>query len=77
VAEDVTQEENDLKQLVPMLDRCEEQAGRRPDEVLADAGYWSEGKPDPVPDGRGECSGQIDHRPRRGPGLDREPDLRV
>ena len=41
VAEDVTQEENDVKQLGPMLDRCEEQAGRRPEEVLADAGYWS------------------------------------
>jgi transposase len=42
VAEDVTQEENDVKQLGPMLDRCEEQAGQRPEEMLADAGYWSE-----------------------------------
>lgn len=42
VAEDVTQEENDVKQLGPMLDRCEEQAGQRPEVVLADAGYWSE-----------------------------------
>lgn len=42
VAWDVTQEENDVGQLGPMLARCEEQAGRKPDEVLADAGYWSE-----------------------------------
>ena len=42
VAQDLTQEENDVKQLGPMLARCEEQAGTRPDELLADAGYWSE-----------------------------------
>lgn len=42
VAADVTQEENDVKQLGPMLDRCEEQAGQRPEQLLADAGYWSE-----------------------------------
>jgi len=42
VAQGLTQEENDVKQLGPMLKRCEEQAGTRPGEVLADAGYWSE-----------------------------------
>lgn len=42
VACDVTQEENDVGQLGPMVARCEEQAGRRPNELLADAGYWSE-----------------------------------
>lgn len=42
VACDVTQEENDVHQLEAMLVRCEEQAGRRPAELLADAGYWSE-----------------------------------
>lgn len=42
VAQDLTQEENDVKQLGPMLKKCEEQAGTRPGEVLADAGYWSE-----------------------------------
>ena len=42
VAQDVTQEENDVRQLGPMLKRCEQQAGRRPSELLADAGYWSE-----------------------------------
>jgi len=42
VAQDVTQEENDVRQLGPMLKGCEEQAGGRPSEVLADAGYWSE-----------------------------------
>ncbi len=42
VAQDLTQEENDVRQLGPMLKRCEQQAGGRPSEVLADAGYWSE-----------------------------------
>ncbi|HWV57519.1 MAG TPA: IS1182 family transposase [Longimicrobiales bacterium] len=42
VAQDVTEEENDVGQLGPMLERCEAQAGRRPDACLADAGYWSE-----------------------------------
>ena len=42
VAHDVTQAENDFNQLAPMLQSCEEQAGRRPEEVLADAGYWSD-----------------------------------
>ena len=43
VAQDLTQLENDFNQLAPMLEACEEQAGRRPEEVLGDAGYWSEG----------------------------------
>ncbi len=42
VAQDVTQQENDVKQLKPMLERCEEQSGRKPRETVADAGYWSE-----------------------------------
>lgn len=42
VAQDLVQDENDVGQLEPMLSRCEQQAGRRPDELLADAGYWSE-----------------------------------
>jgi transposase len=42
VAQDVTQDENDVHQLGPMVARCEEQAGQRPTELLADAGYWSE-----------------------------------
>ena len=42
VAQGLTQEENDVRQLGPMLKKCEEQAGARPDELLADAGYWSE-----------------------------------
>lgn len=42
VACDVTQEENDVRQLEPMLNKCEAQAGRRPEDLLADAGYWSE-----------------------------------
>jgi transposase len=42
VACDVSQQENDVHQLGPMVARCEEQAGQRPAELLADAGYWSE-----------------------------------
>ena len=42
IAQDVTQQANDVQQLGPMLTRCEEQAGQRPRELLADAGYWSE-----------------------------------
>ena len=42
VAQDLTQAENDVQQLAPLLDAGERQAGGRPDEVLADAGYWSE-----------------------------------
>lgn len=41
VAQQITQDHNDLHQLVPMLERCEEQAGARPEELVADAGYWS------------------------------------
>jgi hypothetical protein len=37
----VTQEENDVRQLAPMLQACAQQAGGPPAEVLADAGCWS------------------------------------
>ena len=42
VAQQITQEQNDVHQLAPMLKRCEAQAGAAPNELLADAGYWSE-----------------------------------
>jgi transposase len=42
VAQQLTNEEADVNLLVPMLDRCEEQAGSRPRQALVDAGYWSE-----------------------------------
>jgi transposase len=42
VACEVTHEENDVRQLTPMLDRCEAQAGERPHTLIADAGYWSD-----------------------------------
>ena len=42
VAQQITQDHNDLQQLAPMLERCEAQAGARPQTLLADAGYWSE-----------------------------------
>ncbi|HEX6372931.1 MAG TPA: IS1182 family transposase [Longimicrobium sp.] len=42
VAQQLTNEQADVNLLASMLDRCEEQAGARPAQVLADAGYWSE-----------------------------------
>lgn len=42
VAQQITQETNDLQQLGPMLEGCQRQAGGVPEELLADAGYWSE-----------------------------------
>lgn len=42
VAHNLTQAENDSNQLAPMLEACGEQACRCPEEVLGDAGYWSE-----------------------------------
>ena len=41
VACDITQDENDVLQLGAMLEQCERQAGQCPDEMSADAGYWS------------------------------------
>jgi transposase len=41
VAQQITQDHNDLNQLIPMLTLCEEQAGERPGMLLADKGYWS------------------------------------
>jgi transposase len=42
VAQQLTNEQTDVNLLATMLDLCEEQAGARPAQVLADAGYWSE-----------------------------------
>lgn len=42
VACDVTQQENDVRQLKPMLENCLDQAGKLPKELVADAGYWSQ-----------------------------------
>lgn len=42
VAQQLTNEAADVNLLAPMLDRCAEQAGARPEQVLVDAGYWSE-----------------------------------
>lgn len=46
VAQAVTDESNDKQQLKPMLENCEETNGDRPDQLLADAGYWSEANAD-------------------------------
>ena len=42
VAAGVTQQANDSRQLAPMIEQVEANAGRKPDAVSADAGYWSE-----------------------------------
>ena len=42
VGQTVTQAANDKEQLKPLLQAVEQQAGQRPEEVLADSGYCSE-----------------------------------
>ena len=41
VAEDVTNDENDIKMLVPMIDEVEENLGDKAGETVADGGYYS------------------------------------
>jgi transposase len=43
VGQAVTQAANDKQQLVPLIEAIEEQSGQKPEEVLADSGYCSEG----------------------------------
>ena len=42
VGQSVTQATNDKEQLLPMVEKIEEQSGQRPEEILADSGYCSE-----------------------------------
>jgi len=42
VGQQVTQAANDKQQLVPLLQKIEEQSGQKPQEVVADSGYCSE-----------------------------------
>ena len=42
VAQDITTDANDVQQLEPMLETCEDVTGELPSTVVADAGYWSE-----------------------------------
>ena len=42
VAAEITQQANDSRQLLPMLEQVAANMGRKPDAVSADAGYWSE-----------------------------------
>jgi hypothetical protein len=42
LAASITQETNDKKQLIPMLEKVEAQAGQTPEKVSADSGYFSE-----------------------------------
>lgn len=42
VAAGITQETNDKKQLIPMMKKVEENLGKLPENVSADAGYFSE-----------------------------------
>jgi len=41
ITQDITTDANDVQQLEPMLEKCEEVNGKRPEKALADAGYWS------------------------------------
>jgi len=43
VGQAVTQDANDKQQLTPLVEVIQEQAGQKPEEVLADSGYCSEG----------------------------------
>lgn len=42
VGQTVTQETNDKRQIVPMVETVEQQAGERPTEIVADSGYCSD-----------------------------------
>src|ERR1017187_8416708 len=42
VGQSVTEAANDKKQLMPMVERIEQQSGQRPEAILADNGYCSE-----------------------------------
>ena len=42
VAAEITQQANDKKQLVPMVQAVEQNLGKKPEHVTADAGYFSE-----------------------------------
>ena len=42
VGQRVTQTANDKQQLVPLVEKIEEQSGQKPQEVVADSGYCSE-----------------------------------
>jgi transposase len=42
MAAEITQQANDSRQLLPMLEQVESNMGRKPEAVSADAGYWSE-----------------------------------
>jgi hypothetical protein len=42
VGQALTQQANDKQQLIPMIERVQEQAGQKVREALADSGYYSE-----------------------------------
>jgi transposase len=42
VAAEITQQANDSRQLLPMIEKVEANTERKPEAVSADAGYWSE-----------------------------------
>jgi Transposase DDE domain len=42
VGQQVTQAANDKQQMVPMVEKIEQQSGQTPQGVVADSGYWSD-----------------------------------
>jgi len=42
VGQQITQAANDKQQLVPLVEKIEEQSGQKPQEIIADSGYCSE-----------------------------------
>lgn len=41
ITQSITTDANDVQQLEPMLEKCEETNDQRPEKVIGDAGYWS------------------------------------
>ena len=68
VAAALTQEANDKKQLVPMLEQVEQNMGRKPEQTTADTGYFSEAAvTDPKAEGT-ELLVPPERQKRKGPG---------
>jgi hypothetical protein len=75
VAAALTQEANDKKQLVPMLEQVEQNMGRKPEQATADTGYFSEAA---VTDPKAEGIDLLvppERQKRKGPGEPRQSNV--